>query len=193
MPRQQPEDPANARVTYAAVGSTRAPDLLTHPPRGFRAMQARGRIGHGDARWEFACQQTMSWGIQRRAGFRVRAVTPVDSAGAEQVFSSDGHEMLRAGDDVELVALGLTSPVRVIYLVNEPNRRGFAYGTLPGHPESGEESFVVDQTDDGSVWITVRSFSRPSSKRWWMLYPALRIAQAVITKRYLRALAVPMA
>lgn len=179
-------------MTYAAVGSTRAPDLLTHPPQGFRPMQVRGRIGHGDARWEFACQQTLSWGIQRRSGFRVDTGDAASRAGTEQVFSSDGHDMLRAGDDAVLHAMGLSVPVRVIYLVEEPNRRGFAYGTLPGHPECGEESFVIDQTDDGSVWMTVRSFSRPASKRWWLVYPALRIAQAIITKRYLRALAVPI-
>jgi uncharacterized protein (UPF0548 family) len=192
MPNPPLVDPAPVPVTYAAVGSTRAPDLLTHPPQGFRGSQVRSRIGHGDARWEFACQQTMSWGIQRRAGFRVVATAQATRTPLEQVFSSDGHAMLRPGDDVELVALGLRSPVRVIYLVEEPTRRGFAYGTLPGHPECGEESFVVDQTEDGSVWMTVRSFSRPSSRRWWALYPMLRLAQAIITKRYLRALSVPI-
>lgn len=192
MPRQRPVDLAQVPVTYAAVGSTRAPDLLTHPPQGFRSAQARSRIGHGDARWEFACQQTLSWGIQRRAGFQVVPAEPAVPARSEQVYSSDGHEMLRAGDSVELVAMALRSPVRVIYLVEEPSRRGFAYGTLPGHPVCGEESFVVDQTDDGSVWMTIRSFSRPSSKRWWLVYPALRIAQAVAVRRYLRALSVPI-
>lgn len=192
MPTERAVDLAQVPVTYAAVGSTRAADLLTHPPQGFRATEARRRIGHGDARWAFACQQTMSWGIQRRAGFRVVPAEPSSSAGTEQVYSSDGHEMLRAGDSVYLVAARTKSPVRVIYLVEEPTRRGFAYGTLPGHPVSGEESFIVDQTDDGSVWMTIRSFSRPSSKRWWLVYPILRIAQGAVTRRYLRALSVPI-
>ena len=34
---------------------------------------------------------------------------------------------------------------------------------LDGHPESGEESWVVDQTEDGSVWLSIRVFSRPST------------------------------
>ena len=83
-------------------------------------------------------------------------------------------------------------PVRVIYVVNEPRKVGFAYGTLPGHPEDGEESWMVEQRDDGSVWITVRAFSRPANGWWWAVYPALRILQAYFTERYLRALAGPI-
>ena len=32
---------------------------------------------------------------------------------------------------------------RVVAIVDEPDRFGFAYGTLPVHPEQGEESFLV--------------------------------------------------
>ena len=80
--------------------------------------------------------------------------------------------------------------MRVIYLVEEPSRRGFAYAPCPGIRCVVSRS--SDQTDDGSVWMTIRSFSRPSSKRWWLVYPALRIAQAVAVRRYLRALSVPI-
>jgi uncharacterized protein (UPF0548 family) len=38
----------------------------------------------------------------------------------------------------------------VVWTVDEPNRIGFGYGTLQGHPESGEESFVVSREDDDS-------------------------------------------
>ena len=37
----------------------------------------------------------------------------------------------------------LVAPCRVIYKTDETDRFGFAYGTLPGHPESGEEAFHV--------------------------------------------------
>jgi uncharacterized protein (UPF0548 family) len=80
----------------------------------------------------------------------------------------------------------------VIYTIDEPNRKGFAYGTLPGHPECGEEAFIVDQTDDGSVWLTIRSFSRPATWQWWALYPLLRIAQEIFTRRYFRSLSEPL-
>jgi uncharacterized protein (UPF0548 family) len=84
---------------------------------------------------------------------------------------------------------GVRSPARVVYVIDEPNRKGFAYGTLPGHPESGEEAFVVDQSADGSVWLTITAFSRPSAWYWWALYPVLRVFQEYYTRRYLRSLA----
>ncbi|MCU1440714.1 MAG: hypothetical protein JWP85_1711 [Rhodoglobus sp.] len=177
-------DPAlrEVSVTYGAVGATRAPDLLIHPPAGFRPIERRARIGHGEARFAYACAQLMSWGVQKNSGLRVE---------------TDGAPQLEAGDSATLVVpvlgrISVAAPVRVVYVVEEPTHRGFAYGTLPGHPESGEEAFVVNQRDDGSVWITVRAFSRPSSRRWWMLYPALRLMQELITRRYLRALAGPI-
>jgi uncharacterized protein (UPF0548 family) len=182
-------------VTYATVGATRAADLLTFPPEGYRPMVRRARIGHGDDRFAFACTQTLSWGIQRRSGLKVRVIEgAVAAAGPAYTpvgFDADGTPV--APDTAWLLLpLGLRAPVRVIYVIDEPQRRGFAYGTLPGHPESGEEAFVVDQTADGSVWLTVTSISRPSAWYWWAVYPALRVAQWVITRRYLRALSGPM-
>jgi len=204
-------------VTYAAIGATQATDLLRHPPVGYRPIERRARIGHGEARYEYASVAALSWGIQRNSGFRVtlvdappeihessyapvsfdehgepiarHAVTETD----EVVYGTDGTRLLAPGDTALLgVGLGIRFPVRVIYVVDEPGRRGFAYGTLPGHPVRGEEAWVVEQRDDGSVWITVRAFSRPASRRWWAVYPALRVMQEYYTRRYLRALAGPL-
>lgn len=206
-------------MTYGAVGATQAGDLLQHPPGGYRPLERVARIGHGTERFEFAWLQAMSWGIQKRSGFRVRPVdtpaefdadayTPVtfDAAGApfapailaerEHVFAPDGSELLAPGDTVVLaIPFGpfrVSAPARVVYIVDEPRRRGFAYGTLPGHPEDGEEAFLVEHRDDDSVWITIRAFSRPSSRFWLAVSPVLRLTQAFYTRRYLRALAVPI-
>jgi uncharacterized protein (UPF0548 family) len=65
-------------------------------------------------------------------------------------------------------ALGLwwLNCCRIVYVVNEtgPIRKfGFAYGTLPGHVESGEERFVIEWNQgDNSVWYDILAFSRPS-------------------------------
>ncbi|MGX5680204.1 DUF1990 family protein [Schumannella luteola] len=206
-------------VTYAAVGATQAADLFTYPPEGFRPMSRRARIGHGDARFQWAWAETMSWGIQKRSGFGVELTsTPREvveqtysplafdgdgapvapSARESAMFGSDGTPFVVPGDTAYLVIpvlgglWGIKSPARVVYVVDEPNRKGFAYGTLPGHPESGEESFIVDQTEDGSVWLTITAISRPSSWFWWMLAPVLRLFQEYYTRRYLRALAGPI-
>lgn len=208
-------------VTYGAVGATQAPDLFAYPPDGFRPMSRRARIGHGDARFQFAWAETMSWGIQRRSGFRVepttaphevveQTYTPVtfDDEGApvapsapreHALFGSDGTAFVVPGDTAWIVIpvlgsfWGVRSPARVVYVIDEPNRKGFAYGTLPGHPESGEEAFIVDQTEDGSVWLTITAFSRPSAWYWWVVYPVLRAFQEYYTRRYLRSLSGPIA
>jgi len=98
-----------------------------------------------------------------------------------------------APDVVVLMRLGLgpfgiSVPCRVVYEVAEPRRIGFAYGTLPGHPESGEECFVVELLDDGQVRLEITAFSRPA--RWFTKLGGRlgRRAQAMMTDRYVRAL-----
>ncbi|MCU0704802.1 MAG: DUF1990 domain-containing protein [Fimbriiglobus sp.] len=71
---------------------------------------------------------------------------------------------------------------RIVTVIDEPRRYGFAYGTLPGHVEMGEERFLVEQTDDGVVWYDLLAHSRP---RFWLTrlaYPLARLAQ----KRFAR-------
>jgi len=207
-------------TTYAAVGATKAADLLRYPPRGFRPIERRARLGHGAERFAYATSAVMTWGVQRGAGFIVEPThapaavtdftyTPVgyDDAGepvapasissaAEAAFGTDGEPYVVPGDTAWLkIPLGpfrVKSPVRVVYVVDEPTRKGFGYGTLPGHPESGEEAWIIDQTRDGSVWMTIRAFSRPANAFWWLGYPVLRVVQEFYTRRYLRALAGPI-
>jgi len=207
-------------VSYAAVGATQADDLLSYPPDGYRPFRQRTRIGHGDVRWEYAWTSLMSWGVQRNSGFTVSVTqtppeakelgytpivfdedgVPIAPAAAEPepeaVFGPDGEPFLAPGDTAWLGFPGplpIRAPIRVVYVIDEPRRKGFAYGTLPGHPESGEDAFIVDQTDDGSVWLEIRSLSRPSSWFWWMMYPVLRVGQVAFTRRYLRSLSLPIA
>jgi uncharacterized protein (UPF0548 family) len=75
-----------------------------------------------------------------------------------------------------------------VYVIDEPNRKGFAYGTLPGHPESGEEAFVVERGDDGTVGLDVRAFSRPCSNLAKLAGPLGQLAQRRMTDRYVRSL-----
>jgi uncharacterized protein (UPF0548 family) len=72
--------------------------------------------------------------------------------------------------------------------VEEPNRRGFAYGTLPGHPESGEEAFFVERTPQDQVWLDIRAFSRPARLYSRLGGPMTRKVQGLITDRYIDAL-----
>jgi uncharacterized protein (UPF0548 family) len=207
-------------VSYGSIGATQAPDLLHYPPTGFRPIERRVRLGHGDARWDYAWTQLFTWGMQRRSGIRVDvsdtpgevtaltytpvgfdtqgipvAPATVDSSG-DAMFGPDGTAFLRPGDTATLVIpfgpFHVSAPVRVVYVVDQPRAKGFGYGTLPGHPESGEEAWMLTKDDDGSVWLTIRAFSRPSTALWWLVYPVLRIMQELFTRRYERALAGPL-
>jgi uncharacterized protein (UPF0548 family) len=109
----------------------------------------------------------------RGAGVRVEASSEVAAVGSEVLV---GFGPLRA-------------PCRVVYVVEQENRRGFAYGTLAGHPESGEERFAVHYDPaTGDVHAEVIAFSRHAT--WWSRLgsPVTALAQRVITSRYLTAL-----
>ena len=75
-----------------------------------------------------------------------------------------------------------------MYVIDEPGRRGFAYGTLSGHPESGEEAFIVDVDEAAEVWFTVRAFTRPSTLLARISGPFGRGAQRLMAHRYIRAM-----
>jgi uncharacterized protein (UPF0548 family) len=79
-------------------------------------------------------------------------------------------------------------PCRVLEVIDEPRRQGFAYGTLPGHPEAGEERFILEQLDDGHILFTITAYSRPASTLAKAAGPISRAAQSFMTQRYLRAL-----
>ena len=79
-------------------------------------------------------------------------------------------------------------PCRVVYVVDEPTTAGFAYGTLPGHPERGEEAFLIQRDTSGDVDLTVTAFSRPATALLEIVAPASRLVRAAITERYVHAL-----
>ncbi|MCX7522301.1 DUF1990 domain-containing protein [Microbacterium sp. STN6] len=199
-------------VSYGAIGATQAPDLLGYPPKGYRPTERSIRIGSGSERFETAGRSLMSWGIQRASGMRVTDLhegTGEQYAGvrfnddgspaelqehreSEQVFADDGTPFITNGMSATLhVRTGILSfaaPVRVVYVIDEERRVGFAYGTMAGHPVSGEEAFVLEHRDDDSVWLVIRSLSRPATWYYRLASPLVRIAQRRIATRYLRAL-----
>jgi uncharacterized protein (UPF0548 family) len=58
------------------------------------------------------------------------------------------------------VGLWAPAPCRVVYVVDQADQFGFAYGTLPGHPEMGEVAFIISRDGAGRIDFRVRSFSR---------------------------------
>lgn len=167
--------------SYEPVGATGAGDGAPFPPAGFRALERSAVIGHGEAAFTSAVDALLRWQVQLRSGMRV------DGAGTGP---------LRPADTVTLrIPFGpfrVSAPARVVYLVEEPRRVSFAYGTLPGHPEVGEEAFSVEREPDDRVVFRLRAFWRAAGA-WRLVRPAVRLAQIVYTRRYLRSLATPAA
>ena len=81
----------------------------------------------------------------------------------------------------------MVSPCRIIRLWTSETTFGFAYATLPGHPESGEESFSLERRNDGT-FFTIRAFSRPASLLVRLGGPLGPALQRVITKKYVEGL-----
>jgi uncharacterized protein (UPF0548 family) len=117
-----------------------------------------------------------TWEMHRAVGLTVIASTPTAVAGSVVV--------MRPGPP----ALDITIPCRVVYVADEPDRRGFAYGTLPGHPKTGEEAFVIHSTVDGGVYLDLQAFSRPATLLARAGGPLTRHMQQLVTDRYVRAL-----
>jgi uncharacterized protein (UPF0548 family) len=76
---------------------------------------------------------------------------------------------------------------RVVHVVHTDERIGFAYGTLPGHPEEGEEIFLVDRADV-RVTFEVAAFSRPRDPLARLGSPFTRWLQLRTNRTYLDAL-----
>jgi len=88
---------------------------------------------------------------------------------------------LKAGNTVAILAGGfgvwMVNVCRVVYVIDEPRRYGFAYGTLPEHVEAGEERFLVEWRDDNSVWYEVLAFSHEKHILAKLAYPVARRLQ----------------
>ena len=157
----------SADFTYSEIGQTSGAF-----PSGYRTIHRRRELSP-DA-FELAAADLLSWRIHQRAGLQVHASSDV---------VPDAVVVLRLGVGPATVQ----APCRVAYVVDEARRRGFAYGTLPGHPESGEESFIIERSPTGLVLFTIRAFSKPASALARIAGPAGHWVQDRITDRYLRS------
>lgn len=142
---------ASLAFTYPGVGTTKTEAA---PPAGYIVDHNRAVIGQGSDGFDRA-----RTALQRWRQFRL---------GWLEAFPE--HTPIRAGETVVVLArvLGMwwTNAARIVYTIDESEdaltRFGFAYGTLPGHVESGEERFLVEwdcNTDE--VWFDILAFSRP--------------------------------
>jgi uncharacterized protein (UPF0548 family) len=160
-------------LTYDETGATKGGDL----PAGYRLARYDRRLGTGDVTFARAIHALKEWRTHLGAGAHVYPTGVRVEDDATVLF------VLRA------FGVWTIAPCRVVYVVEEPARFGFAYGSLPGHPECGEVAITVVRHDEGAVNARVESFSRTVDPFARAILPLARGLQERVTRRYLEALA----
>jgi uncharacterized protein (UPF0548 family) len=159
-------------LTYLERGATLTGEL----PDGYHHLGHETVLGHGPQAFAEASEGLRTWQTHRFRGLRV---FPPDAP-----LRTEMTVVVTLGVGIGAIA----APCRVVAIVDEPRRFGFAYGTLPGHPEQGEESFIVTVGDDEVIRFGITAFSRPGDLTARLMGPLGRKIQAATTKKYLRAL-----
>ncbi len=165
---------------YSLVGATRE-----GTPSGYDLLHYRVCLGTGRAVFEAA-----------QAALRAWQQFPHDLA---DIYPA--NPPLQTGTTVVVLlrALGMwkLASCRIVYTLEDGNpdrpgamqQFGFAYGTLPGHVERGEERFAVQwDRRDNSVWYDLKSFSRPATWLVWLGKPLARYFQRRFATQSARAL-----
>jgi uncharacterized protein (UPF0548 family) len=160
-----------APLTYPEVGAT-----LGQLPPGYTHVRTSIVVGNGHDVFTRAKDGLACWQPATAAGI---GVFP---AGAPLEVGTTVALVLRVGPLHALAAC------RVVVVIDEPRRYGFAYGTLPAHPEEGEELFLVTHADDGTVRFEITAFSRPHDLVTRLGAPVARAVQRRTVQKYLEGL-----
>jgi len=159
--------------TYREVGASRG-----IAPADYNVDHNRVRLGHGPEIFTKAVDAVRSWKMFEMSWIKVvpDAAAIAEGSCVAIVVHHFGFWSLNAS--------------RIVYVVDESSKRfGFAYGTLPGHVEQGEERFTVEyHPEDESVWYDLFAFSRPRHILARAGYPISRRLQARFARGSLRAM-----
>jgi len=162
-------------VNYDAVGATNGGEV----PPGFVLDHNRQLLGRGEAVFARAREDLRRWRMFPAPW------TVIEPAGAPIAKDEIIAVIIR------VLGLWWLNAARIVYVIDEPRRFGFAYGTLPGHVERGEERFLVEWLENDEVWYDLRAFSRP---RYWMVRlgrPIARMLQRRFARESKAAMAAP--
>lgn len=136
------------RSEHASLAPSTPP--AADPPPGYRSDAFRRVVGSGADDFAAACEGLRRWAAHGQAS--VTVVTP-DAPLAEG--TTVGLVMRQPG-------LWILASCRITEVVDEPDRFGFVYATLPGHLVDGYESFIVTNLGD-LVVFEVEMVARPAS------------------------------
>lgn len=161
-------------LNYPGVGGTEHGAA----PAGYLRVIQEAFLGNGMEVYQWVAGGILRWELQRRAGLRVHTDSPVVVQGA-RVVSGFGFGPFRLNAPCQVVW------VREPSLEGVPQSAGFGYGTLPGHPARGEESFEVEINGGGEVVLRIQAFSKPANWFYTAGRLATRAAQRHVTSRYI--------
>jgi uncharacterized protein (UPF0548 family) len=157
---------ADQPLSYDAVGWTRE-EQPAMP--GWNVDRNRVRLGAGREVFEAAKRAIGRWAMFPR---EVASIHDPDQPPRQDLMVGVLYK-------VWLLPMWILFPAKVVWTVEEERRFGFAYGTLPDHPECGEERFVIEWNEaDDSVWYDLLAVSRPAHWLARVGYPYTRAEQA---------------
>lgn len=172
-----PRRPEGLSYPAAEQGATRDPDQL---PSGYSHLRYRAPIGTGPVCFLAAADAVLGWRMHRAIGVRIDPGMPRAAPGVPVVVRLGP---LRAPCTVVWSEEPPPAPVLPPAASAPALRAGFAYGTRPGHPERGEEAFVVELDGTGTVWLSVTAFSRPATWFTRTLGPLVPVFQRAYVAR----------
>lgn len=163
---------ATEELTYSPIGMSLPGN---DAPAGFKLHEVSAVIGSGEEAYRNAGYHLMHWQVHRWAKLYVQA--SADAVRIDEDFAV-AHS---------IGPMAVCAPARVVEVVAEPGRCGFSAGTLPRHPERGEETLILTHRDDDQVEFTVRAVAAPSHLGIRLATPLASGVQRKVAKRLIEA------
>lgn len=152
---------ADGPLSYDDPGMTRRP-----PPPGWPVNHIRTPLGRGDTVWRDAVAALTRW-EQYHTDWTV-LLPPAPALVPGTTFAAMGKHY----------GFWSVNCCRVVYGPREDwSGRVFDYaiGTLEEHSESGEERFLVERADDGTIWFELSAYARAR-------HPLGKLAPPLVTR-----------
>lgn len=127
-------------------------------------------LGKGEHVWDKAKEALKKWEQFPPEWTRIyNASTPLEKGQTVAVL-------------FKLFGIWWINSARIIYNFDEDHRFGFAYGTLEGHVEKGEECFWIEKDEEGNIYYKIKAFSKPEFWGAKLAYPLARAYQRRFVK-----------
>lgn len=152
---------ANFDFNYPDVGAT-----CRELPSGYDHNQVEEEIGCRVSDFQAAKSAMLAW-KHFDVGWvaALPATTPI-------------HEGENIAIRARILGLWALAACRIVEVFDEDSptskRFGYSFGTLPGHPEQGEERFEIRSSADGIVTYRITAFFRPNYLSAKIAWPYFR-------------------